>query len=345
MRSDVGILFLFFNKTETTGKVLQRILEAKPSVLLLSQDGARKDNATDELNVGACREAVEKLVSGIDWECEVHRFYSDANMGCDPKEYAAISWAFSIVDKLMIIEDDCLCAHSFFAFMEEMLIKYEKDERVSMISGMERFGNNPFCKDSYYFTQACCGCGWGSWKRSWEDVQRIAESYSYIHDDRIVKNLDMYARKCCLGVYSEYVNESRENANKNSKSGRMESWEFAESTAMILENRLAINPAVNLVKNIGVVPGATHSGNDVRVIPKRLRAFFELDYQEMDFPLKHPEYVLRDMEYEKMYDKKYHTNRLQKLADDIEHAVLCVRYGYTKDIIDGFRRRVKRLRG
>ena len=345
MKEDIGILLLFFNKVETTEMVLQRILEAKPKVLLLSQDGPREGVEMDEKNVRRCREAVEGLVSKIDWECDVYRNYSDTNMGCDPKEYSAISWAFTIVDKLMIIEDDCLCAHSFFTFMEEMLLKYECDERVSMISGVERFGKNPYCVDSYYFTQACCGCAWGTWKRNWDDVQKISKDYAYTKDESTMHKLDMYVKKACIGVYSNYSKDSEDNAIKNLISGRMESWEFAASTAMILESRLAINPAVNLVKNIGIVPGATHSGNDVRVIPKRLRTFFELDYFEMEFPLKHPQYMIRDMEYERLYDKKYNTNRLQIVLDDIEHAVLCVRYGYFKELVSGLGRRIKRLRG
>ena len=42
MKEGIAVLLLFFNKVETTGLVLERILEAKPSVLLLAQDGARK---------------------------------------------------------------------------------------------------------------------------------------------------------------------------------------------------------------------------------------------------------------------------------------------------------------
>ena len=45
MKEGIGVLLLFFNKVDTTGLVLERILEAKPSVLLLAQDGAREGNS------------------------------------------------------------------------------------------------------------------------------------------------------------------------------------------------------------------------------------------------------------------------------------------------------------
>ena len=122
MKEGIAVLLLFFNKVETTGLVLERILEAKPSVLLLAQDGAREDNAHDEKAVPECRKRVEELLAGIDWPCEIYRNYAEKNMSCDPREYSAISWAFGIVDKLIILEDDCLCSSSFFPFMEGILI-------------------------------------------------------------------------------------------------------------------------------------------------------------------------------------------------------------------------------
>ena len=105
MKEGIAVLLLFFNKVETTGLVLERILEAKPSVLLLAQDGAREDNAHDEKAVPECRKRVEELLAGIDWPCEIYRNYAEKNMSCDPREYSAISWAFGIVDKLIILED------------------------------------------------------------------------------------------------------------------------------------------------------------------------------------------------------------------------------------------------
>ena len=198
MKEGIGVLLLFFNKVETTGLVLERILEAKPSVLLLAQDGAREDSAHDEKAVPECRKRVEELLAGIDWPCEIYRNYAEKNMSCDPREYSAISWAFGIVDKLIILEDDCLCSSSFFPFMEELLLRYEKDERIGMICGMERFGRNPYCQDSYYFTQACSGCGWATWKRCWDDVERIAKDYDYLDDADLTQKVDDYVKECCL---------------------------------------------------------------------------------------------------------------------------------------------------
>lgn len=342
MRNDVGVLLIFFKKS-TTLEVLNRILEAKPAHLFLACDGWRNDE--EKKQVELCRDDVERAVSKIDWDCKIYREYSDKNLGCDPREYTAISWAFQFVEKLIIIEDDCLCAHSFFPFMDEILERYKDDERISMISGTERFSQNPYCADSYYFSQASCGCGWGSWLRVWKEVEKtVNDNYSYATDDKLVKVLDANVKKICMKVYRNYCASSLEKRKQNMASGAVMSWEFAMSVSIVLNYRLCITPRVNLVKNIGVVKGAAHSGNDVRLIPKRYRMVFENYYQEIEFPLKHPRYVLRDVRYEQMHDKRFAVNRLDILHDDIEKLFLMLKYGEGKDIKNGLKRRLKRHR-
>lgn len=73
-----------------------------PSRLFLYQDGARENRESDIELIKECRE----IVSDIDWKCEIHTKYQETNFGCDPSEYIAQKWAFSIVDKCIVIEDD-----------------------------------------------------------------------------------------------------------------------------------------------------------------------------------------------------------------------------------------------
>ena len=47
----------------------------------------------------------------------------------------------------IILEDDCIAQETFFPFMQELLIKYEKDERIGMIDGanyIKRSSYRPF---------------------------------------------------------------------------------------------------------------------------------------------------------------------------------------------------------
>ena len=61
-------------------------------------------------NIEKCR----KIAENIDWECEVHRNYHDKNMGCDPSTFYSHKWAFSIVDKCIVMKGYISCLIPYF---------------------------------------------------------------------------------------------------------------------------------------------------------------------------------------------------------------------------------------
>ena len=107
---DVPVLVIFFARPDTLEKVFESIKEARPSKLLLWQDGPRNEN--DIPGIEACR----KIFDAVDWDCEVHTNYHSENMGCDPSTFRAQKWAFSIVDKCIVLEDDMVPAQSFYLY-------------------------------------------------------------------------------------------------------------------------------------------------------------------------------------------------------------------------------------
>lgn len=114
---DVSVLILFFNRPKLLAQVFEQVKKARPARLFLYQDGPRGER--DMPGIEACR----KVVADIDWECEVHHNYQEKNYGCDPSEYMAQKWAFSLSDKCIVLEDDDVPAVSFFGFCKELLDK------------------------------------------------------------------------------------------------------------------------------------------------------------------------------------------------------------------------------
>lgn len=181
---DVAVLMLFFSRADLFGKVFEQVRKARPSKLFLYQDGAREGNERDKEGIAACRAICAD--DQIDWECEVYRHYCDHNQGCDPSEYLSQKWAFSIVDKCIVLEDDDLPAQSFFPFCKEMLDRYEHDNRIGMISGMNIDEVTPDVSASYFFTSAFCISGWASWRRV---VDQWEGDYGFLDDEETVAKL------------------------------------------------------------------------------------------------------------------------------------------------------------
>ena len=128
----VPVLFLVFNRFDTTKKVFEEIKRVKPKKLFISSDGPRKDKRKEKEVVEIIR---KYLLDEIDWNCEVKTLFRNKNLGCKKAVSFAIDWFFKNVEEGIILEDDTIPNQDFFIFCEKLLEKYKEDERIMHISG------------------------------------------------------------------------------------------------------------------------------------------------------------------------------------------------------------------
>lgn len=278
---DVSVLCIFFAREDIFEKTFEAIRKARPRRLLLWQDGARENHPEDMKHILKCREIAEN----IDWDCEVHRLYNEKNYGCDPSTFYSHKWAFSIVDKCIVIEDDVVASEDFFLFCKEMLDRYENDTRICRICGMNQVKDFE-CDDSYFFSSIGAVWGWATWKRvadSWD------ENYTFLNDE--------YAMKLVRNAHNEKSFENYEKVCRSHNADGKPHWETIQTYSRYLNSQLSIIPKVNLIKNIGLGEYSTHSNVEIECIPKALREAYYCDAQKLEFPLKHPKYVIDNVEY------------------------------------------------
>jgi len=157
------VLFLVFNRPDTTRRVFEAIRAARPARLFLVADGPRERQPDDKEKC----ERVRYIATDIDWDCEVKTLFRKENLGCKNGVSSAIDWFFSHVDEGIILEDDCLPTESFFWFCEELLRRYRNDSRVMQICGSNFLRGWQRNNDSYYFSGYGPIWGWASWRRAW----------------------------------------------------------------------------------------------------------------------------------------------------------------------------------
>ena len=323
---DVNVLLIFFVRDDVFAKTFEAVKKARPRRLLLYQDGPREDHPNDIDGIIRCREIAEN----IDWDCEVYKNYQTKNFGCDPATFYSHKWAFSIVDKCIIIEDDVVVSESFFPFCEELLKKYENDERINRICGMNNIGIMENCPYDYFFSSTGSVWGWATWKRvadSWD------ENYSFLNDDY---HMNLLLQNNRYRNYTRYL----ETCKKHKESGKPH-WETIVAYNSLLNSTLNIISKRNFVSNIGITKNATHSPNDINQIPKNLRKIFFMDTYEIDFPLKHPPYVVDNKEYTKKMSKTLGiNNNFIKTYRTIESVMLRLKYGNFQSVLKGIKRRL-----
>ena len=282
-----AVTLIFFNRPDTLQKVFEKVREARPPKLFLVQDGAREGNVSDAERILQCR----RIVENIDWECEVHKDYSERNLGCGIRPQSGITWVLSQVDSTIILEDDCVPDLSFFAYCDELLERYAHDERICYISGLNHFEEWDFGGSSYGFTKGGAIWGWATWRRAW---MRYDYEINKIQDKYIQKQI-MHAVSGEVSRVSSWIETNK----KVTEDVRLSYWDVQWGFTKYAQNQLVIVPKNNLINNIGVGMDSTHA-HFVESIHKKYSDFNNMPVCALDFPLVHPWHVLPDKDYDDM---------------------------------------------
>jgi len=263
------ILFLVYNRPETTKIVFSEIKKIKPLKLYVAADGPRNDKDKELIA------KVRKIIDDVDWDCEIKYLFREKNMGCKMAVSSAISWFFENEEKGIILEDDCLPNRSFFLFQEEMLNKYKDDERIMMVSGTNHMIENPDIDSSYFFSRHFTIWGWGTWRRAWGKYDLKIKSWKVFKKNNQLKSI----------TSGFFVRKHFETNFDLIEKDIIDTWDIQWVFTCLFNNGLNIVPKVNLISNIGV--DGTHSSE------KTNYHFYKLE--ELDiYNLKHPKYVFPD---------------------------------------------------
>ncbi len=282
---DVAVLCVFFARPETFSQVFEQVRLARPSKLFLYQDGPRADHPDDAARIAQCRRIAE---DGIDWECEVYRNYQESNVGCDPSMYNAIMWMFSLVDKGIILEDDIVASQSFFPFCKELLDRYENDNRIFTIAGMNHLGVYGPENADYFFSRRSAIWGWATWKRC---VDMFDTEYSFLDNPYTIK---------AMRPQIEALDEKIKLCEWHKSTG-IHYFETIIWNTKSTQNMLDIVPTKNLTSNIGIGSGGTHGADSLKALPNGLKQVYYQKTYDYDFPLRHPEHVVPDVYYNKRF--------------------------------------------
>lgn len=272
------VLFIVFNRLDTTRRVFEAIRHAQPSRLYIAADGPREDKLGEDLKVREVRAYVMNL---IDWKCEVKTLFREENLGCKRAVSSAIDWFFENEEEGIILEDDCLPDEHFFPFCVQLLEKYRDNERVMMISGDNFLGEPVTPADSYYFSKYCHIWGWASWRRAWKHYDVSMRLWPQVRVDGFSKMVDSQEYFFWKWGFDHTFG------------GQIDSWDYQWSFACWMNKGIEIMPTVNLVSNLGCGEDSTHTKKgDHRIAALRT--------QSLNFPLKHPESVVVDRQADRV---------------------------------------------
>ncbi len=315
---EVAVLLIFFNRPTVLVQTFEQIRKVKPKKLYLAQDGPRENNDSDWDNILKCRAIVEN----IDWECEVFRKYESENQGCGKGPYFAINWVFEREDSAIILEDDCIASESFFVFCEEMLIRYKNDERIFLITGCNSTLKTKTA-GSYFFGDSGTNWGWATWKRNWAMMDYQC---SWAKDKTIIKDLKNHlTKRFGARKAKKEINWFLDTYNRLQKGENISYWDVQWQAVRYLNNQLSIIPSCNLITNIGLGEISTHAQKSripVKLYDEIGKTHFCYNQRyEIDFPLKHPKYMMKNIDYDKKMDRALYPSFIQRVFRKLKKIV------------------------
>jgi hypothetical protein len=243
------------------------IAAARPARLLLIADGPRADRAGE---AERCKE-VRKIITSVDWPCEVVTNFAAENMGCRRRVVSGLNWVFSQVEEAIILEDDCLPDTTFFRFCSELLDRYRDIHNVGMISGFNPLEKSFPFKYSYYYSVMPSIWGWATWKRAWQQYDEHMRTWPAVKDAGLL-GLVFEDRKT-TAYWSSVFDAMYQGTGPNT-------WDYQWFYTCWTLGFLNIIPSRNLIENIGFGAEATHT------------MWFDRDRSvpcgPIGFPLEHP---------------------------------------------------------
>lgn len=243
------VLFIVFNRKDTTEQSFETIRKAKPSKLYVAADGPR-NHVKGEREL--CEE-VRRIATNVDWDCEVKTLFQDKNLGCQKGVISGINWFFENEEEGIILEDDIIPKQEFFGFVDIMLQKYRYNEKVKAVLGFNQFGQG-VSNDSYFYSRGFYAWGWATWRSRWKNYEENITGNKILEDKSLRTVYDKSLLKG-VGFNLELV-----------KSGLLDTWDYQMIHMIVIQKGYTIVPFANLTSNIGA--DGAHSVNNTNIFHK-----------------------------------------------------------------------------
>lgn len=236
------ILFIVFNRPETTARVFEKIRQARPSRLYVAADGPRAEYPTDKHKC----EAVRKIATAVDWPCDVQILLRPENLGCMKGVSGGIDWFFAHEKSGIVLEDDIVPTPAFFSFCENMLEEYRDNSNIYAISGINIVPRKSGPKghfQSRYFQ----AWGWAGWADRWNEMDiTLPDFREKLSKARKQGKIKWWEAKRWRGFVASALRAGY-------------TWDYQWMFFILTRGGGVIRPTANLIKNIGFGEDATHT--------------------------------------------------------------------------------------
>ena len=277
-KPEFGILVLGFNRPELLERTFDSLganSNLSETHLFLSLDGPRY--VSDAQAVSVCKKVFDNFAQVFR---NSSKLFSETNQGLRTKVIESVTEAFKTVDRLLVLEDDCLIGESSIDFFNWGFEHLGSRDDIGAISGTYL---GPSESNKAFLAKRFSSWGWATNKQTW---QRFLESsYSQLPLQELHSEIASLTAKDPFPYRYEYRRISK-------NLSRLDSWAIPFDIFLRSEDLLAIKPTVNQIRNIGFGGNATHTvkGSSLSIETGHLNSFkLQLAYRDESVKIERTE--------------------------------------------------------
>lgn len=175
------VIFCFnrpFHLQQTVESLLNNEL-AKESTVFVFSDGPKVSDDLPKVT------AVREFLHSIKGFKQLHIFESTTNKGLAKSVIEGVSHVLQLYDRVIVLEDDMLCAKDFLSYSNEALEVYEHRKDIFTISGYGPAIDIPEeYKDDVYLVARASSWGWSTWRDRWNKADWDVSDFLQMKKDK-----------------------------------------------------------------------------------------------------------------------------------------------------------------
>lgn len=191
---------------------------------------------------------VRELIHSVEGFAAIHIEEKSENVGLARNIIEGVTGVVNEHEKVIVLEDDLITSPYFLTFMNNVLDRYEQEEKIAHVQG--------FCfplqgLPDAFLIKWTGSWGWATWKRAWDLFNPDGEALlTEIMKRKLNREFDFNGNYPFTRMLRRQVN------------GENDSWAIRWNASLFLNNRLSVNAGKSLVQNIGFDGSGRHSGRD-----------------------------------------------------------------------------------
>ena len=231
-----GALVVCFLRDDFLEDIFEKLRAAGITDVYVWMDGPRSEQEAQ------IQKKIETKISFWENKFDTFSFQRNShNLGLSESMLQAIDWYFINNESGIILEDDILFGEQFVSFINLQMPLFDSKDDVLLISGHNPAPNPQ--SSGYVLSNYPLIWGWYTSRVKWAIIRNLIANPKHMNRSKLRPN----------------INSFWESGLKKVKSGRLNSWALPFAYQMRNNNLLAINPHVNLIKNVGFDEFATHT--------------------------------------------------------------------------------------